>query len=492
MTPPRRVVVVGGGNAAFCAALAAREHGAVVTLLERAPFELRGGNTRFTAGGMRCVYDRAEDLAHLMPELSAAELARIDFGTYPAETFFDDLARVTRYRCDPALAEKLVNESLPTLRWMRSHGVRFMPMYGRQSFQHEGRAKFWGGLTVETWGGGPGLVDALTARATEIGIHIVYGARAIALTTTRGRVTGVVARCADGERSYGADSVVLACGGFEANASWRARYLGAGWELARVRGTRFNTGDGIRIAIEAGAATRGHWSGCHAVSWDLNAPEFGDLSVGDSFQKHSYPLGIMVNADGHRFVDEGADFRNYTYAKYGQEVLRQPGQLAWQVFDAKTIPLLRDEYRIKRITKVSADDLPTLARRMDGVDTNAFLATVAGFNAAIDEHVRFDPAIKDGRCTRGLAIDKSNWAQRIDTPPFEAYGVTCGITFTFGGLHVDAMARVIGEDGEPIPGLHAAGELIGGLFYFNYPGGTGLTSGAVFGRTAGSHAGLAT
>jgi len=239
------------------------------------------------------------------------------------------------------------------------------------------------------------------------------------------------------------------------------------------------------VAIDVGAATRGHWSGCHAVGWDLNAPEFGDLEVGDAFQKHSYPLGIMVNADGERFVDEGADFRNYSYARYGREILKQPGQLAWQIFDAKVTPLLRDEYRIRRATRVSADDLQTLAKRLEGVAEQRFLEEIAAYNRAIDESVPFDPAIKDGRGTRGLRVPKSNWANRIDTPPFEAYGVTCGITFTFGGLHVDGEARVIGEDGEPIPGLFAAGELVGGLFYFNYPGGTGLTSGAVFGRCAG-------
>jgi tricarballylate dehydrogenase len=483
-----RVVVVGGGNAALCAALSAREQGADVTLLERAPFELRGGNSRFTAGGMRCVYANADDLAALMPELTAAELERADFGSYSAESFFDDLARVTRYRCDPTLAEKLVGDSMPTLRWMNAHGVRFMPMYKRQSFERDGRVRFWGGLTVEAWGGGPGLVDALTRRVSAVGVRIEYGSRVVALTSRHGRTSGVVVRTKTDESVRPADAVVLASGGFEANAAWRTRYLGRGWEFARVRGTRFNTGDGIRMALDAGAASRGHWSGCHAVGWDLNAPEFGDLDVGDAFQKHSYPLGIMVNANGERFVDEGADFRNYTYARYGHEILKQPGQLAWQVFDGKTIPLLRDEYRIKRVTKVSATDLDTLARRMDGVDADAFLRTVREFNAAVDARAQFDPSIKDGRGTRGLRLDKTNWANAIDTPPFEAYGVTCGITFTFGGLAVDANARVIGEDGEPMPGLFAAGELVGGLFYFNYPGGTGLTSGAVFGREAGKNA----
>ena len=155
------------------------------------------------------------------------------------------------------------------------------------------------------------------------------------------------------------------------------------------------------------------------------------------------------------------------------------------MFDARVSHLLRDEYRIRQVTRVRADTLETLAERLEGVDPDQFLRTVAAFNASVDQGVAFDPTIKDGRAARGLEVPKSNWANCLDTPPFEAYGVTCGITFTFGGLHVDADGRVIGEDGTPMPGLYAAGELVGGLFYFNYPGGTGLTSGAVFGRVAG-------
>jgi tricarballylate dehydrogenase len=475
----RKVVVVGGGNAALCAAISAREQGADVVVLERAPYELRGGNSRFTAGGLRFVYDNNEDIRTLVPDLTDDEMSRTDFGAYTRDQFYDDMGRVTDYRTDPELAGKLIEESFDTLRWMSGHGVRFLPMYGRQSFEIDNKVRFWGGLTLEAWGGGPGLVDSLTDIATRTGIKLRYGARAIALEPGGIRV---------GDESVKADAVVLASGGFESNAAWRARYLGPGWELARVRGTRFNTGDGIRMAIDAGAASRGHWSGCHAVGWDLNAPEFGDLSVGDNFQKHSYPFGVMVNADGERFVDEGADFRNYTYAKYGREILNQPGQLAWQIFDAKVLHLLRDEYRIRQMTKVSADNLETLVGKLDGVNSSRALETLTAYNAAVDIDTPFDPTVKDGRGTRNLAIPKSNWANRLDTPPFEAYGVTCGITFTFGGLHVNAEAQVVGEDGNPIPGLYAAGELVGGLFYFNYPGGTGLTSGAVFGRTAGRNA----
>jgi tricarballylate dehydrogenase len=285
--------------------------------------------------------------------------------------------------------------------------------------------------------------------------------------------------------------VVLAAGGFQANTEWRTRYLGPGWDLAKVRGSRFNTGDGLRMALEIGAMPAGQWSGSHAVQWERNAPEFGDLAVGDGFQKHSYPFGILINANGERFLDEGADFRNYTYAKYGREVLKQPRQFAWQVFDAKVRHLLRDEYRIRQVTKVSADTLEELTAKLDDVDAARALETIRGFNAAVRTDIAFDPNVKDGRRTEGLAVSKSNWANPLDTPPYEAYAVTCGITFTFGGLHIAPDAAVLDVDLAPIPGLYAAGEMVGGLFYENYPGGTGLMAGAVFGRIAGASAGLA-
>ena len=484
----RKVIIVGAGNAAFCAALAAREAGADVTMLERAPFEERGGNSRFTAGAMRVVYDGLDDLLTLMPDLTEDERRTTDFGSYPADAFFDDMGRLTEYRTDPDLVEILVRRSLPTLAWMREKGVRFLPLYGRQAFKVDGRFKFWGGLTVEAWGGGPGLVDMLTAAAERDGIEILYGARAGALIHDDDGVHGVRLRQGGRTRELEADAVVLAAGGFEANAEMRARYLGPGWDLAKVRGSRFNTGDGIRMALEIGASPAGHWSGCHAVAWDRNAPEFGDLAVGDNFQKHSYPFGLIVNAEGKRFVDEGADLRNYTYAKYGRAVLAQPGQFAWQVFDDTVAHLLRDEYRIRQVTRVAADSLEELAAKMDGVDEAGFLATVAAFNQAVRTDRPFDPNVRDGRATEGLALPKSNWANRLDTPPFQAFAVTCGITFTFGGLRVDTDTRVIDTDGVVIPGLYAAGELVGGLFYINYPGGTGLTSGAVFGRIAGTGA----
>jgi len=482
------VVVVGAGNAAFCAALAARERVQKVLVLERAAEDEAGGNSRFTAGLMRVAYAGVEDLKRAIPDLTAEEIARTDFGTYSEAQFLDDMARVTEYRCDPDLTELLVKRSLGTVEWMRAKGVRFTAAWGRQAFNIGGKFKFWGGLTVEAVGGGPGLVESLTNAAKKNGIDIWYSARATGLVTDDEGVKGVRVKRSGRTVEVRAKSVVLAAGGFQANPEWRARYLGPGWELAKVRGTRFNTGDVIRMALDAGAAPAGNWSGCHAVAWERNAPEFGDLAIGDQFQKHSYPWGVYINAQGRRFVDEGADFRNYTYAKYGRVILGQPGQFAWQLFDAKVKAQLRDEYRIRQVTRHTADTLEELCAKLEDTDGKAALEELRAYNAAVRTDVPFNPNVKDGRSTRGLAIPKSNWANTLDTPPFEAYAVTCGITFTFGGLRINPAAQVLDTDGAPIPGLYAAGELVGGIFWFNYPGGTGLTNGAVFGRIAGTSA----
>src|SRR5438874_1439369 len=486
--PEHDLIVVGAGNAAFCAALAAQERGAKVHMLEAAPEEESGGNSRFTAGSIRVVYNDVDDIRTLVPDLTQAEIETTDFGTYTAEQFFDDMARVTQHRADPDLVELLVTRSFETLDWMRRKGVRFIPIYGRQAFKIEDKFKFWGGLTVEAVGGGPGLVGMLTDSAKKRGIEIRYRTRAVDLLFDGNRVEGVRARHDGHMLELGGSSVVLASGGFEANPEWRTRYLGPGWDLAKVRGSRYNTGDGIRMALEIGASPCGNWSGCHAVGWEMNAPEFGDLAVGDQFQKHSYPFAIMVNASGRRFVDEGADFRNHTYAKYGRVVLEQPGQFAWQIFDQKVKHLQRDEYRIRQITKVVADSIEEFAQKLEGVNAEQFLKSVAEYNKAVRRDIPFNPSIKDGRRTEGLAINKSNWANTIDQPPFEGYAVTCGLTFTFGGVRITTEGEVLNTDYHPIRGLYAAGELVGGLFYFNYPGGSGLTSGAVFGRIAGASA----
>ena len=482
------VIVIGGGNAALCAALSAREHGASVLVLERAPEDKRGGNSAFTGGGFRMVHHGAEDIRKIVPDLTDEEIARTDFGTYTAEDYLDDLGRITQYYIDPDLAETIVRHSTDTVHWMRGRGARFVPNYGRQAYNVKGRFKFFGGVVIYANGGGRGLMDQLYKSIAQQGVDLRYRAQATELLRGPNGIEGVRVVNDAKPETVAAQAVVLACGGFEANREMRTRYLGPGWDMAKVRGTRYNTGDGIRMALDIGAQSYGQWSGCHSCAWERYAPDFGDVEHPHAGYRHSYPFGIMVNAEGRRFVDEGADFRNYTYAKYGRVVLQQPGSFAWQIFDQQVKHLLRDEYKLRGATKVTADTLEQLADRMQDVHARQFLETVQEFNAAVKQDVPFDPNVRDGRGTLGLAINKTNWANTLAVPPFEAYSVGCGITFTFGGLKINPSAEVLDMEENPIPGLYAAGELVGGLYYFNYPGSTGLMAGAVFGRIAGRSA----
>ena len=483
------VIVVGAGNAALCAALSAREQGARVLVLEKASEEERGGNSTFTAGGFRFVHDGLEDLRRdVLADLSDAEARQIYIPPLPADLYIEDLTRVTEGLSQEELASLLIGRSRETVVWMKSKGVRFIPMFGRQSYKVNGIHHFYGGVNIEAVGGGWGLVDFLVKAAERAGIEIRYrtGLRKL-LQARSGAVTGVQAFGPDGYEEIRARAVVLACGGFEANPEMRTRYLGPGWELCRVRGTKHNTGDGIRAALEIGAQAFGGWSTCHAVQWDISAPPFGDRVVLDNFQKHSYPLGIVVNMEGRRFVDEGADFRNHTYAKYGREVMKQPQRAAVQIFDSKTIAMVRDEYRIKQVTKAEAQTVEELARALE-IDVEGLQRTIASYNAACRPG-DYNPAILDGKRTEGIAPPKSNWALPIDEPPYYGFVVTCGITFTFGGLRIDTDGAVQDTTDTTIPGLYAAGELVGGIFYQNYLGGAGLMSGSVFGRLAGHSAG---
>ncbi len=482
------VLVVGKGNAALCAALSAHELGVKVGIIEAASEDEHGGNSRFAGGVMRFAYETVDHLKRIT-DVTDEEIASSDFGTNTTDEYYDDLYRLTAYRSDPDLSEILVTQSQDIMAWLRSKGVKFLLNFGRQSGLVNGKRKFFGRMPIEAHGGGAGLVDYLDKSVKAKGIDVFYNTRAVSLLFDGIRVSGVRTQQNGKMVDYKAKSVVLACGGFEANPEMRTRYLGPGWELVKVRGSRFNQGDGLKMALDIGAAPYGNWSGSHAVGWDRNAPEFGDVSVGDQFQKHSYIFGILVNAGGKRFVDEGWDFHSFTYAKYGGEVLKQPAQFAWQVFDAKVAKLLRSEYRIKMMTKVSANTLEELATKLEGVNPEGFLKTVREYNAAIKKDVPFDHTVKDGKCTVGIEPQKSNWAQVLDTPPYDAYQTTCGITFTFGGLRIlKETGQVVDVHLKPIPGLYTAGEMVGGLFFFNYPSGTGLVSGAIFGRLAGKGA----
>ncbi len=482
------VVVVGAGNAALCAAISAKQQGADVLVLEKAPEEEKGGNSYFTAGGFRFMHEGLDDVREIvLVDMTDDEAAKMILPTHDRQFFYDTLMKVTHGQSNEDLAWTLIDKSHSTMAWLVENGVRFLPMYGRQSYEVNGKQHFYGGVNIEAAGGGAGLVDFLMARCAKLGIEIRYGTGATKLLQGQDyHINGLTVRGPHGYANIACKSVVLACGGFESNPEWRVRYLGPGWDLARVRGTRHNTGEGIQMALDIGALPYGNWSGCHSVGWDISAPPFGDRVILDNFQKHSYPLGIMVNVDGERFVDEGEDYRNLTYVRFGRAIMGQPQRTAVQIFDQTTVHRLRDEYRIREVTRVVADTIEELAVELE-IDPVKLCATIDAYNAACQPG-EYNPAILDGVTTAGISPAKSNWALPIDKPPYEAFVTTTGVTFTFGGLKIDAKNAVQDLVDRPIPGLFAAGELVGGLFYENYPGGTGLMSGSVFGKLAGQHA----
>ena len=479
------VLVVGGGNAGFAAALAAAERGRKVVLLEKAREAASGGNSFYTAGATRISHDGLQELIEFVEpdERHAAS----EVPAYTAAEYLADLSKVSEGRNDPELSAVLVSESNPTLRWLQGLGLKYRLMYERQAYRtQDGGYLFWGGLHVGNVGGGKGLMADHRAAAERMGVEVIYDCAATGLIQEDGRVRGVRYRTSTEEGELRAESVILASGGFEASPELRRQHLGEGWQNAKVRGTPGNTGEMILAALDAGAARGGDWSTCHSVAWDAWHPENeGNLELTNQLTRGGYPLGIVVNSEGKRFVDEGADYRNYTYAKYGRDILAQPGSAAFQIFDASSRPMLRaEEYDMPGVSVVTAPTLAELAQKA-GISPEGLEETVQDFNASIPDSAPFDPNVKDGR-RADTQPPKSNWARSISTGPFYAFPVTCGITFTFGGLKTDTWGRVLTEDAEPLEGLYACGEALGGLFSGNYPGGSGLAAGAVFGRRAGS------
>ena len=486
------VIVVGAGNAAFTAALAARSAGARVLVLEKASQKLRGGNTRFTGGIFRCTYNGIEDLIPVVRGNDTPDTVLVD--PYTRADFRTDLERVTGGRTDPLLSQILVDRSYDTVRWMAELGVvwEFNRAVGAVTRAGAAKVKLPSGGALRVKGEGVVLSSTLFRLAEEAEIAILYETQAQRIITAPdGSIAGVEVRGPEGIRALNCRALVLASGGFQANPEMRTAYLGPNWSLVKVRGTRFNTGEMIRAALASGAQSYGEWSGCHATPIDADAPTYGELRLTDKTNRLSYPFSVMVNLDGERFVDEGEDFNLYTYAKMGREILQQRGATVLQVFDRKTIPLLETRYNTG--TPVTAESLGELAERAEerygalGFRKANFLKTLEAYNAAVREGV-FNPDIRDGKRTVGLRPEKTNWATRLDEPPFRAYAATVGITFTFGGIRINADAAVVDHLERPIPGLFATGEMTGGFFYLNYPGGAGLMRGAVFGRLAGANA----
>ena len=488
----RRVVIVGCGNAALCAGIAALEQGAIVVILEKAELSEMGGNSRYTAGAMRFAYHSKEDLEPFLEKTSDHRLRKTDFGSYSTKQFERDMLSFNGEFPLNALQQLLIDRSYDTVKWMNHHNVSFEPIYSRQSYQKDDRWVFWGGLTLAATGEGSGLITSLVKEYTRLRGEIIYGACAQQLIYHKDRIQGIQYRKGQDEENILCDAVVLACGGFEANADLRVSYMGEEWRSAKVRGTPHNTGIGLKMALEIGAQFHGLPDGCHATPMDSLMPDNGNMDIPHIdrklYRKICYFLGVMINSDGKRFVDEGENFRNYTYAQFGRAILRQPGNVAWQIFDSKVFDFLYSEYTFWDAHYVEADSLELLIEKMGGVSSESALNTLYRFNASVQDHHAFDPTILDGRATQGLSPNKSNWANTLDTPPFRAYPVTCGITFTYAGLKINENAMVLDQNDEVIQGLYACGEIVGGIFFHGYPGGSGLTSGAVFGKIAGTHA----
>ncbi|KAI1495782.1 FAD binding domain-containing protein [Biscogniauxia marginata] len=507
------VVVVGGGNAGFSAATAAAQAGARVCLLEKAPFDEAGGNTYFTAAGYRFCFDGLNDLLpHLYHHDGAKGLPqdlidRIEMAPYTRDDFHADIMRVTKGRADPMLAKILVDNSREAVQWLIDNGARFQLSFNRQAFLVDGKYKFWGGMVVNMNGQGKELFQWHLDLAKRYGVVVRFSSPVVDLVADEvsNKILGVKVISEGAFKRIGTKGgVIIACGGFQASPALRAKYLGPGWDLAHVRGSKYNIGDGHKMAEKLGAQLVGNYSGCHAVAWDGNSPrDSGNRILTNQYTKSGYPLGIMLNTQGNRFVDEGFDIRNFTYALYGKEILKQPQGIAFQVWDARGSKWLRkEEYADDVTTNLRAGTLEELADILSerGLkDKKQFLATISEFNEACERSRfenpdrAFDPSIKDGMSTQGkersLAIGKTNWAMPLSEPPFQAVEVTCGITFTFGGLSVTAQAEVVSEaTRKPIGGLWAAGELVGNLFWDNYPGGSGLTMGTIMGRIAGKEA----
>jgi tricarballylate dehydrogenase len=487
------VVVVGLGNAAQSAAASAHEAGARVLVLEKAPENKKGGNTWFSHGAQfRHTHAGVEDIKPLAPHIPESEWEKIILPPYRKDDYYNDLMRLTKGRSVPELAELLVNESYPTMQWMAGLGIQWEILYSGAS--PDGDRFRWppGSSFTHPKDGGAGLVDMWYRILQAKGIEVRFEHAAVGLVTDdRGGVCGVQVQEPQGLYKIHCRGVVLACGGFEASPALRAQFLGAGWDLAKVRGSKHNTGEGLQMALDIGAASAGHWSAAHATPIDAEATDteaaYMDLKRRrNRTHRYAWPWGIMVNAEGRRFVDEGEDFHGYTYAKTGQEILKQPGGIAYQIFDQKVLEALkRNLYEGGR--PAVADTFEDLAGQID-VNPVVLAKTVSDYNDSVDIEVEFNEVIRDGKATRGLFPPKSNWAQRLDKPPYLAYPVTAGLTFTYGGLKINPRCQVVNRSEKPIPGLFAAGELTAGFFFYNYPSGAGMTRGAVTGRISGRNA----
>jgi tricarballylate dehydrogenase len=453
---PFDVVVAGGGNAALCAAITAARAGCRVIVLEGAPEFYRGGNTRHTRN-LRLAHDGTA------PTMT---------GPYAQAEFLDDLYRVTGGETDKILAELTVARSGELLPWMDEQGVRFQPPLGGTLSLGKTNAFFLGG--------GRGALNALYRRARALGVTCLYDTPVTGITIDNGYFMSASVKHEGRPQSVRARALVAASGGFEANIEWLKQYWGDAADNFLIRGTPYNRGDVLKMLLDAGIAPVGDPTQCHAVAIDARAPKFDG---GIATRLDSVVFGIMVNRDAQRFYDEGEETWPKRYAIWGRLVAQQAGQIAYSIIDAKSIRLFMPSI----FPAVQAPTIGELAGKLS-LDAAALGKTVDDFNAAVRPGT-FDHTVLDDCATSGLPIPKSHWARKLDTPPFYAYPLRPGITFTYLGTRVNQESRMVMTGGQVSGNMFAAGEIMAGnVLGKGYLAGIGMTIGAVFGRIAGEGA----
>ena len=453
---PVDVLVVGGGNAALCAAISARRSGARVLVLEGAPRFYRGGNTRHTRN-MRCAHDAATEILT---------------GPYTEDEFFDDLLRVTGGKTNEELARHMIHESKEMLTWIVEQGVRFQPSLGGTLSLGRTNSFFLGG--------GRAMLNALYRTAEGLGVEVAYDAEVVGLDIEDGTFRAAIVCQGEGTVRIEAATLVAAAGGFEANIEWLKEGWGDIAENFLIRGTPYNRGTVLKMLMGAGVETIGDPTQCHAVAIDARAPKFDG---GIITRLDCVVFGIVVNKNCERFYDEGEDIWPKRYAIWGRMVARQPDQIAYILFDARSLELFMPSL----FPPITAGSIGELAAKLD-LDPQKLTATVEGFNAAVQPGTFNDKILDDCR-TQGLHPPKTHWARRIETAPFYAYPVRPGITFTYLGTRVNKDARMLMADGMPSANMFAAGEIMAGnVLGKGYAAGIGMTIGSVFGRVAGREA----
>tara|TARA_Y100001970_G_scaffold9697_1_gene11409 strand:- start:2842 stop:4317 length:1476 start_codon:yes stop_codon:yes gene_type:complete len=482
------VIIVGAGNAAFSAAVSAKENGAKVLILEKVDEKYMGGNSALTIH-MRFAYNSFEDLLPLIKfPNSKIELnefnKKIDtlkqiVTPYTKEDYINDIDNVTENKSDKKLSKELVNSSLNTIQWMNNLGHFWMP-----TFENPTSAN-----VVSFEGKGFGLISRWKNIATKMGIQITYNSPVVDLIKKDNKICGVIAIQNNKKVKIYAKSTILACGSFESNPQMRAKYLGNEWKNIKLRGVPHNTGEGLEMAINYGAVPYDDWSTCHASPQDINRPEFdlpGKNKSGDYWSRYAYPFSFMINQDGNRFVDEGETWRGLTYAKTGKAIINQKNQVAYQIFDSKhrKSGVLA---KYNNATKYIANNLEDLLNKIKIEDKNNLLSFIDKYNNSIN-NANFDPHILDGKSNLNIQPNRNNWALPLDTPPYEAYPTIAGMTFCYGGIKTTIDGEVVNKNGDIINGLFAVGEMLGGLWYKNYPSGGGMMAGSVFGKKAGKKA----